>query len=320
MPSRKRNKGKERKAKKEETEREEVRKLWQEWARGKAPSSRTVISCDHGRASIHPLLMIQPSNNNHPVSRFIDQFFLEIVQEKNQHRIKDLLQAHSQICNNDADRKLATDILIVIGVNNLLMYPDGRNAQTVAGLTSLIADLVLILENYTVDFDTTCLPRDVAKKLKGICNHNIRDSLKFFRKRISCKCLKDMHLQARETLPKLGGCQHCGKVYERKCLYVCGRCRISSYCSKECQIADSGLHRKECHKWQKHEECLVVKVKDGLPTKECSCTRCRAGLSNAEEIGNNVVSDFFMRLHMVRGVRGTLRKITAGREVSLIVI
>lgn len=309
MPSRKRNKGKERKAKKEETKRKEVHKAWQGWARGEIYQKK--ISCDHGCTGIL-------SSNDHPVSKFMDDFFMTIqaYREQQQSRgneMKDFFQAHSQLCDNDNDRNLAANFLITIAVNNLLCK-DGENENDL-GLTSNIAKAVVILENYTGDLDETFFTRDV---LKANLLYRRRDLLKFFRKRISCKCLKDMHLQARETLPKLGGCQHCGKVYEREFLHVCGRCRIPTYCSRECQIADSGLHRKECHNWIKHEECLVVKVKDGLPTKECSCNRCRAGLASSEEIGDDFVSDFFMRLHMVRGVRGTLCKIVAGKEVSLI--
>ena len=309
MPSRKRNKGKERKAKKEETKRKEIHKSWQGWARGELYGKK-VISCDHGCMGI--------PTNDHPVSKFMDDFFttLATLEQQQSRYMKDIFQAHPQLYNNDSDRNLATNILISIAVNNLLCK-DGRNENDMIdlGLTSNIAKAVVILETYAGDLDETFLARDV---LKANLLYRRRDILKFFCKRISCKCLKAMHSVARKTLPKLGGCQRCGKVYEREFLYVCSRCRIPTYCSRECQIADSGVHRKECHKWQKHGECLVVKVKDGLPTKECSCTRCRAGLSNSEEIGDNVVSDFFMRLHMVRGIQGSVCKIIDGKEVSLI--
>ena len=310
MPSRKRNKGKERKAKKEEAKRTLMQKTWRGRARGE--NNKNNISCDHG-------CMVIPSNNDHSVCKFMDDFFMRMVHQPCSN-LKDLFQAHQLLCNNDSDRNLAANILITIAVNNLLSK-DARNGNDVndVGLAVNVAKAVVIFENYTGDLDETYFTRDVLKS-NLLHRNGKRDILKFFCKRISCKCLKAIRSKARETLPKLGGCCHCSKVYERDFLYVCGRCRIPTYCSRECQIADSGLHRKECHNWIKHEECLVVKVKDGLPTKECSCNRCRAGLASSEEIGDDFVSDFFMRLHMVRGVRGTLCKIVAGKEVSLIVI
>jgi hypothetical protein len=56
---------------------------------------------------------------------------------------------------------------------------------------------------------------------------------------------------------------------------------------------------------------LVVKVEDGMPAEECSCHRCKAGLT---DIGDDDVSDFFNDLHMVRGRKGVW-KIIDGKEV-----
>ena len=75
------------------------------------------------------------------------------------------------------------------------------------------------------------------------------DALKFFRKRTSCSCLKDMHLEARKTLPKTGICYHCKERKERTLLMVCSRCRITQYCSRECQIADWSRHKVYCDEW-----------------------------------------------------------------------
>ena len=65
-----------------------------------------------------------------------------------------------------------------------------------------------------------------------------RDCLKFYRKRISCKCLKKMHLEARKSETKMGICWHCKAERERTTLSVCSKCMIRQYCSRECQIAD----------------------------------------------------------------------------------
>ena len=63
MVSRKRNKGKERKAKQVETKRAAVRNNWQGWVNGKAclgPNAFATISqCDHGFGAIIP-------DDNHP--------------------------------------------------------------------------------------------------------------------------------------------------------------------------------------------------------------------------------------------------------------
>ena len=50
--SRKRNKGKERKAKKKEVENGKSYNSWQCWARGKNPNGVVIFPCNHGLAEV----------------------------------------------------------------------------------------------------------------------------------------------------------------------------------------------------------------------------------------------------------------------------
>ena len=82
MTSRKRNKGKERKAKKAEIEavnlRRTVRNTWKCWARGDVQHvgeggrrmRGNIIQCNHG------CNLIIPDDNHHPVCGFMDAFFM----------------------------------------------------------------------------------------------------------------------------------------------------------------------------------------------------------------------------------------------------
>jgi len=112
----------------------------------------------------------------------------------------------------------------------------------------------MILERYgetpDADYDAVCSSFGMATKYiihqVSLDNGITRELLKFFRKRITCKCLKKMHLEARKTQPKLGVCFHCNQVKERALLMVCSRYMMSQYCSKECQVAALPVHRKDC--------------------------------------------------------------------------
>ena len=93
--------------------------------------------------------------------------------------------------------------------------------------------------------------RVVASKIRDCddeIHSNKRDALKFYRKRISCNCLKRMHLEARKTLFKIGMCWYCKEEKVRVTLDVCSRCRVSQYCSKECQVAAWPVHKMNCDK------------------------------------------------------------------------
>ncbi len=112
----------------------------------------------------------------------------------------------------------------------------------------VLVKAIMMLENFTGDIDSTILRRTFATKLRHIeSDVNIvsryaiglgqRDLLKFYRKRMDCKCLKKMHLEARKSTPKTGRCTHCNAEEERVNLSVCSRCKINQYCSRECQVA-----------------------------------------------------------------------------------
>ena len=155
-----------------------------------------------------------------------------------------LLQKHQEVQNNDDYRKMAINILILIETNWLIDDGDERfGADFPQG--------IMILENYgkAGDYFSTVHSRDIATKRRNfLCGSTnvYRDLLKFYRKRITCKCLKKRHLEARKTMPKMGECNHCGEAKERRLLMVCSRCMIVQYCSRKCQVAALPEHRGDC--------------------------------------------------------------------------
>jgi len=102
--SRKRNKGKDRKAKKLEKDRVRINQLWRGLIRGDQHKG-TTIQCHHG-------LVIEPMSDSHPVSIFMDAFFtnwhdkqiyvLEIL--------KDLFPSHHGVYSSDEYRNMAIKI------------------------------------------------------------------------------------------------------------------------------------------------------------------------------------------------------------------
>ena len=244
MSSRKRNKGKDRKARKEENKRVEMRNKWQSWARGEFERGHVTTTCAHGGDE-----MIL-SDNNHPVCSFMDTFF----DFDNRGTMSDILentfQKHPKVWKSESYREIAVNILVRIGTNFLL--------SDRAGLR-FFARAIAVLENSdgSGDIESTVNCHVVATKYRDLhCTETSikRDLLKFFRKRVSCKCLKDMHLEARKSLPKLGVCNHCLEKAGRSSLMVCSRCRIAQYCSRECQIAAWSRHKGFCDNYVRCHE------------------------------------------------------------------
>lgn len=99
--SRKRNKGKDRKAKKEEAA---LHNLWCGWTQGDM-SGAFSIQCNHGFGEL-----VLP-DKSHPVSSFMDTFCKT--------SLEDAFLKYPEVKNDDSLRKMVTDILTRIGANSL---------------------------------------------------------------------------------------------------------------------------------------------------------------------------------------------------------
>ena len=244
MPSRKRTKGKERKAKKSSFEscrspsdRALVRRVWQGWARGE-DNNKKIVHCNHGRNVTIP-------DDAHPVSKFLDTLF-------STGDLKSVFQLHPQLCKNESHREMAVNLLMSIAVTSCLLTP--KKDYNYMPVISDNAYAIVLLENWdeTDDFDSAVCKQNVATKFRDLHfgygdESEERDLLKFFHKRIACSCLKERHSEARRTQPKLGKCFHCEDVKDRSMLMICSRCKVEHYCSHECQVAAWPEHKCMCN-------------------------------------------------------------------------
>lgn len=258
MTSRKRNKGKERKARaakleaeKERESRALVRNTWILWARGMNINGQSIEIewCNHG------ISLVIPNEDDHLVANFMDAWVTYRVNPNNVHvgqYLRETFTTYQEVWDNERYREMAVNIFTAIGTNSLLSIERGLGGHE----SKCLATAIVILENYngSGDFDSVIRSvlsnRAAATKMRDISgggsSTSRRDMLKFFRKRITCSCLKKIHLEARKTLPKVGMCYHCGEEKERRLLMVCGKCKISQYCSRECQMAHWPSHKRRC--------------------------------------------------------------------------
>lgn len=257
MPaSRKRNKGKDRKAKKEEIRRMDAHTLWRFASSGKEGEDSCIVN-NHG-------FDIKISDD-HPVSGFMDTFFmnwnsyLPLVDS-----LVDSYEKHPQVWDNEKQRTLTIDIMTTIGTNMLI-----RKEGQFYTLATCIAEAIYVMENYYNERDvySAAYNRRSASKRRDLdlfASSLGRDVLKFYSKRVSCSCLKAMYSEARKKMPKkMGKCSHieCKVEKERVMLFVCGRCMIDQYCSRECQIAEWPKHKHNC---DIHVEIHDERIEDGL--------------------------------------------------------
>ena len=120
--SRKKNKGKDRKAKKVQIEKENAHTLWKGLATSTVIENSVyrgvkTITCNHGCGEL-------PRDLDHPVSSFMKDFTNHWSQAKAGTSILEIItspfQTHRQVFNDNRYREMALAILIRIGTNMLL--------------------------------------------------------------------------------------------------------------------------------------------------------------------------------------------------------
>ena len=236
--SRKKSKGKDRKAKKLEAKRLTSRKRWWGWATGDKKYVKHPVTCGHGFAKLDSV--------DQPVCGFLDDFL-----GRDNFSVENLEQAlqtidGKTILKDERYKETVVNIMIRIGTNMLL---NGSHANLDGALT--LAKSIVVLEYYdgSTSLGTIINSRKAQTKRRDVdqdARSGRRDALKFYSKRTTCSCLKAMHQVARRTLPKMGFCYGCAKEIERVALSVCSRCMIVQYCSRECQVSDWPYHENSC--------------------------------------------------------------------------
>ena len=217
-----------------EAEKVEARSLW--------VGLDAISPCDHGCGVLtNDLLSLEI---DHPVSSFLDLFFNHDRWSRDSGWCYTLQTAQGEtVLNNEKYRKMVANILIRIGTNTLLY---GGPLEEL--WMSTLAQVTSVLEHYDTgmgSIDTAFYSRNLQTKMRDLGSNTgsgRRDALKFYSKRVSCSCLKEMYREARRSIPKMGMCYGCKEEMERVSLSVCSRCMIAQYCSRECQVADCDVY------------------------------------------------------------------------------
>lgn len=233
MPSRKRNKGKERKANAASVAALTEESKWEKWTR-LGPSI-----CGHGCVAL-------PSKD-HVVSRFLNDYenhYQRLTSDHyNHHSFKDdakkLFVDHPGVWMNPVFRNMTIGILCTTGANMIL------EGDSFVHPALGIALMVILLEHGERGFDVAFVSGSGLARDLGTAS--VRETIRFYEKRIPCSCLKKRYSEAKELQPVLMcACTHCGQEKKRSSLMLCGGCKLEQYCGRECQKAAWPAHKVHC--------------------------------------------------------------------------
>ena len=202
MPSRKKAKGKLRKAKAAAAPPRE--REWEVLARW---SKRNVaIQCNHGSD-------LSSWNVGDPLYIYMNAVeSFQLNSQNLEDGILELYETFTSVWNDSKQRKTAVDVLLAVGTNMIC-----RDNEV--GYASTLAIVASVMQNYDgSNFNGAFYTPEVRDINVG----SDRDCLKYFNKQISCSCLKEKYVDSKRKA-KIGECFACGKDKPRASLKICGR-------------------------------------------------------------------------------------------------
>ena len=199
MPSRKRVKGKLRKAKSVARAVCTDESTWLNWLLW--GTRMKGIQCSHGA--------VTPSSVSNTSNKDIDLFMSDFVDSIRQDvelssLMRELLIRHPTVFNDDGQLKIIISNMLAMGTNDILRDKIDRRMGT--DNACILACSVLILENYAETNDINASLYLAYPKKRDIDDGGEREALRFFSKRISCTCLDIMYAQAKSKQRKVGRC------------------------------------------------------------------------------------------------------------------
>jgi len=250
MPSRKRAKGKERKANKTVAQQ-------CNWAALALVGEKNMgIRCNHG-------CTYMPSSQ-HPAALLVDNIISAIGNEKMRclESLQLSFETKPHLWNNANNRKIAREIVTSIGVNFILGGDDIEMAK-------VLGNAILILIHYDGKGDFNTAVYGAAPEAQVLNGGLERDTVRFYIRHTTCSCLKKKYRQlrwqrkvgkflllyfeyARVPLQFLiflftaGQCNNCLKKVLRSDLMMCGGCRSNFFCSRKCQKEGWSDHKEWC--------------------------------------------------------------------------
>ncbi|KAL9187046.1 hypothetical protein ACHAXT_010766 [Thalassiosira profunda] len=151
-------------------------------------------------------------------------------------------------CCAFGDIKWTTAFLASVGADCLLGKMGNNDLAFVAAMSILKIESESTLEPISID------------TMRNLLENTEREANKFLSKRIPCQCLDERYKQLKETAPRTGICSNCRETKRCKDLMLCTRCRLTQYCSRECQTADWSRHKKEeCDEMSCYDKRLAPK-------------------------------------------------------------
>ena len=164
----------------------------------------------------------------------------ETAEDRADASCKKILAECCEVFTDNQNRELARSYLVSRGIDMVLRgYKENKKCITA------ITNAITMLETCSSLNEGMGTATDFMKGMDAIRGCE-RTTVKFYHERSQCSCLDKHRRMAAKTQKKMGKCNNCRQAKERSSLMLCGCCKCSQYCSRQCQTAHWQQHKEEC--------------------------------------------------------------------------
>lgn len=142
--------------------------------------------------------------------------------------------------------------MLAIGTNFIILVKS-EHEYDLTGIDeisiSYLGNAISTLEQYDGNGSYKVAMFKAIRAANDVVRGGEREFIRFFLKRACCTCLKATYSVIKKSHPiRMGVCFTCDQSKELRSLMLCGHCKVSQYCCRECQAADWPNHKVLCSK------------------------------------------------------------------------
>jgi hypothetical protein len=154
---------------------------------------------------------------------------------------------------DDTNKNVFQQLLVLLGIN-MIKHAEENGVDFIELASSDTSEM----RAFTIFFVPLMFLIDEIEQTKGHditsyqLNHTLaspREFVRFFYRRSSCSCLKDLYYNLKDNTPKRTFCQGCKEMTDAKNIFECN-CKRVFYCSRECAKLDWADHKNICEAYK----------------------------------------------------------------------
>ena len=150
---------------------------------------------------------------------------------------------------NDNRKKIFRRMILANGTNACVKAANQSDLTKATHIAGTLNKLAIMLEIEARDKYNGACNKNINAEIVVLVNDIInspRQIVRFFHRRNSCDCLREIYYKLKETTKRTAACWKCRNLVDIKEMCRCDHCKTAQYCSNDCAFAHWLDHKESC--------------------------------------------------------------------------